>query len=123
MSEPLFSRVFNSTAQFANRIVPWHKLPKWIGLTQLFGLRDRLRRLNLVDTTILPSKGELEAGPCKASYLIGRTSDGKFNDLASPTMGAAGTRFGRNVPLENVYPEKDRLLEPNPRTVSRELLT
>ena len=39
-------------------------------------------------------------------------------------MGSAGARFGRNVPLELTYPEPEpAILEPNPRTVSRELLT
>ena len=36
-------------------------------------------------------------------------------------MGAAGSRFGRNVPLEDAY-HRD-VLEPNPRTVSQEFLT
>jgi len=40
-----------------------------------------------------------------------------------PQMGSAGARFGRNFPLENVFPDESRLLTPNPRTVSRELLT
>ena len=35
-----------------------------------------------------------------------------------------GARFGRNVPVEGTYPESaPQLLEPNPRVVSRELLT
>jgi len=38
-------------------------------------------------------------------------------------MGSAGTRFGRNVPIESTFPDYDRLMHPNPRTVSRELLT
>ena len=39
-------------------------------------------------------------------------------------MGSAGTRFGRNVPLRYAYPEPEpAILEPNPRMVSRELLT
>ena len=39
-------------------------------------------------------------------------------------MGMLGARFGRNVPLELTYPEPmPQLLEPNPRVVSRELLT
>ena len=39
-------------------------------------------------------------------------------------MGALGSRFGRNVPLSYTYAEPtDALLEPNPRLVSRELLT
>ncbi len=39
-------------------------------------------------------------------------------------MGALGSRFGRNVPLRWTYAEPtDSLLEPNPRLVSRRLLT
>jgi hypothetical protein len=40
-------------------------------------------------------------------------------------MGSAGTPFGRNVPLERTQRESDYTirLKPNPRTVSRELLT
>jgi len=38
-------------------------------------------------------------------------------------MGSAGSRFGRNVPLENVFPDTANLLVPNPRVVSRELMT
>jgi hypothetical protein len=123
MAEPFFARVFNSTTQVLNRIVPWHKLPKPLGLVLLYGIRDRLRRLNLYDTAILPSRGGVEAGPCQPEYLIGRNSQGIYNDMANPTMGAAGTRFGRNFPLEKVFPEESTLLSPNPRTLSRELLT
>ena len=38
-------------------------------------------------------------------------------------MGAAGCRFGRNVPLEHTFPDAPNLLIPNPRHVSRELMT
>jgi hypothetical protein len=39
-------------------------------------------------------------------------------------MGQVGTRFGRNVPLDRVYPEAEPgLMTPSPRLVSRELLT
>ena len=39
-------------------------------------------------------------------------------------MGMIGARFGRNVPVDRTYPEQlPQLLEPNPRLVSRELLT
>jgi hypothetical protein len=61
--------------------------------------------------------------PESARHLIARTPDGTYNDLENPRMGSAGTRFGRNVPLDRTFPDYDRLLQPNPRTVSRELLT
>ncbi len=55
--------------------------------------------------------------------LCGRTADGSYNDLENPRMGMAGTRFGRNVPLESVKNAAAvDLLTPNPRAVSESLL-
>jgi len=59
--------------------------------------------------------------PKGARYLTARTADGTYNDLNKPRMGSAGTRFGRNVPLDRTFP--DRVTQPSPRVVSRELLT
>lgn len=39
-----------------------------------------------------------------------------------PLAGAAGTRFGRNVPLAAAHPDTDNLLHPNPMLVSTRLL-
>ena len=52
-----------------------------------------------------------------------RTIDGTYNDLHVPKMGSVGCRFGRNVPLEHTFPDTPNLLIPNPRVVSRELMT
>jgi hypothetical protein len=52
-----------------------------------------------------------------------RTTDGTNNDLLYPAMGSVGRRFGRNVPLEHVFPDTDNLMTPSPRVVSRELMT
>jgi tetratricopeptide (TPR) repeat protein len=53
-----------------------------------------------------------------------RTADGSWNNLADPKEGAAGTRFLRNVDLSATRPETDaQLLTPNPREISRRLLT
>jgi Animal haem peroxidase len=39
-------------------------------------------------------------------------------------MGMANTRFGRNVPIANTMPESaETILEPNPRVISRRLMT
>jgi hypothetical protein len=35
-------------------------------------------------------------------------------------MGSVGARFGRNVPLDDTYPND--VLNPNPRTIANELL-
>jgi hypothetical protein len=57
-------------------------------------------------------------------YLGARTLDGTYNDLDDPLMGSLGSRFGRNVPPElTVREPDDLLLEPNPRRISRDLLT
>jgi len=108
-----------------NRHVPWYRLPGWLlAFGNLWVLREVLREQNLHDTSLLPSRG---AGPLPQptpDVLRWRTADGSFNSLEDPTMGQTGTRFGRNVPLGYTYPEDEpALLEPNPRLVSRKLLT
>lgn len=53
-----------------------------------------------------------------------RSADGSWNDLSEPMAGAAGTRFGFNTdPARTEAETVPRLLTPNPRTVSRALLT
>lgn len=120
----LFRRVFDRLAQVLDRLIGWYRLPKPLGLLVLVGLRNILRQRNLYDTTSLPSTGATQAGPPTPEILTERTADGSYNDLHVPTMGMAGTRFGRNIPLEKAYQESSEdLLLPNPRVVSRELLT
>jgi len=108
-----------------NRVVPWHRLPKWMGLLNLVALRDQLRANNLVDTyPSLESYGDAARCPMDHSkYLAVRHSDGKFNDLERPLMGCAGMRFGRNVPRHLTQaPSPEALLTPNPRLISERLL-
>jgi hypothetical protein len=51
-------------------------------------------------------------------------AEGTFNDLREPRMGSANTRFGRNVPVEFTWPDPEpQIMNPNPRVISRELLT
>ncbi|MGZ4318458.1 MAG: peroxidase family protein [Gaiellaceae bacterium] len=118
----LFSRAFSGTMEAVDRKVGWHRLPTPVGLLALLGIRNRLRAENLHDTGVPdPTDGE---APFDERYRSARTLDGTYNDLERPMMGAINTRFGRNVPVEHTHPEEPpRLLEPNPRTVSRELLT
>ena len=102
---------------------PWYTLPEALGLAELIGIRDTLRRENLVDTSRLPSVDPVKPPPYDESYLTARTADGSWNDLEHPEMGMAGTRFGRNVPLECTWPDQDRMMTPNPREISRKLMT
>jgi hypothetical protein len=100
--------------------VGWHRLPKPLAIPTLIGIRERLRHANLFDTGV-PENG---APPFDPRYRAARTLDGTHNDLERPMMGAMNTRFGRNVPPEDTFPEEPpRLLEPSPRAVSRELMT
>jgi hypothetical protein len=110
-------------AEMLDRRIGWHRLPVPLGLVTLIGLRRRLRERNLRDAppatrSVLPTSDD-------ERYVFTRTADGTRNDLENPTMGSAGMPFGRNVPLESAYPEnpRDVLEGPNPREVSRELLT
>ncbi|MDT5049454.1 MAG: hypothetical protein QOG75_5352 [Mycobacterium sp.] len=117
-------RAYDGLAQAIDHWIGWDRLPKPLGLAVLVGLRNILRQRNLYDTTSLPSVGGAQAKPFTPEMLTGRTPDGSYNDLDDPTMGMAGTRFGRNVPLEEGYQESpEYLLSPSPRVVSRELLT
>ena len=116
----IFHRVFLSLAQLVDDKIGWDKLPQWLGIVTLVGLRTRLREENLFDTGVGPAQAEL-ADP---RWLRARSPDGTYNDLDQPAMGAYGVRFGRNIPLERTYPPVGSLmLQPNPRLVSTRLLT
>jgi Animal haem peroxidase len=116
----MFSKLLMSVAGKLDRRYGWDKLPLPLGVLTLIGLRTRLRKDNLYDT------GESDAKPSTADgrERTERLMDGSWNDLSKPAMGMIGQRFGRNVPLAKTFPEPDaQLLEPNPRLVSRKLLT
>jgi hypothetical protein len=120
----LGARLLAAWAKRVDWTIGWWRLPSYTGGLVLAGLRVRLRESNLQDTERLPSAGVDGPPPDGDRHLTARTADGSWNDLSVPTMGRAGARFGRNVPNDRTYPEADdRLLEPSPRQVSRELLT
>jgi hypothetical protein len=99
----------------------WHDLPFPAAATKLVEMRDELRQKNLHDTEEPPL--ETREVPATADAYAVRTNDGTYNDLRCPRMGSAGVRFGRNVPLAEAMPDTPNLMNPNPRTVSLELLT
>ena len=125
MSPSPLSRVYASVAEASDHRFGWDRMPKPLAMLTLVGLRDRLRAENLYDTGRGPGDRPPPATDGQpARYLTARTLDGTYNDLDDPLMGSIGSRFGRNVPLDRVYPEPpESLLSPNPRTVSLELLT
>jgi len=105
--------------------IPWHRLPTPLALLKLSEFRKNLRQHNLHDTSQFKDKGKLPVPQPTPDgrHLVARTVDGSYNDLDHPEMGMVGTRFGRNMPLPDVSPNEKKLLEPNPRKVSRVLMT
>src|SRR5215217_3175233 len=118
---PPLRKAFEMVTQTVDRRIGWDRLPKLPGLVVLVGLRNVLRRENLHDTGAAPFRDAPPVAPFEPRFRAERTADGTHNDLAEPAMGMAGSRFGRNVPPERTHPAD--VLSPNPRTVSRRLLT
>lgn len=120
-----FARLLGRIFAALNRIIPWHRLPTWLGILNLYTIRNTLRKYNLHDTSTPRATAQPEPFPpiLHPEVAYERKADGTGNDLSDPKMGAAGTRFGRNLPLDRVKPKTDLLMTPNPRTVSRVLMT
>jgi heme peroxidase len=104
-------------AEKLDRVAGWDRLPRYLGIITLLGLRHRLRERNLYDTGRAPSQTEGPRGQRPAA----RTLDGSGNDPVDPWMGAVGTRFGRNAPP--VLEDEVALGSPPALEVSRRLLT
>jgi hypothetical protein len=104
----------------------WYQRPQFLAILTLAYMRERLNARNL-GTSYPPGRlvGFQHAGqtpPPGVSHF--RTADGSWNNLADPKEGAAGTRFLRNVEMEAIRPEfGEQLLTPNPREISRQLLS
>ena len=119
--DPLGESLLSKIGDFLHTRRPWYKLPRLLAVPQLIQIRNQLRQENLHDTEDPPLA--VHGGPVDEAVRTGRTNDGTWNDLKCPHMGAVGARFGRNFPLSETFPDTARLLEPSPRTVSRELMT
>src|SRR5262249_53868228 len=122
---PLRNRIIGGATRscltWLNHYVPWHRLPLRLSLLNLDALRHTLRQSNLIDTQPheAPPRARPVPPPIGEAERIYRTFDGRNNDLGDPQMGAVGATFGRNMP-----PVLDpaSFNEPNPITVSRELM-
>ncbi len=145
--QSLSMRLYRSGFLVMNGLgLPWYRLPTFLGVMNLGVLRDVLRAKNLVGTEDVPVTNPAgRDNPPKdptGTQLRERNDDGYYNDLrpAKYEMGSAstnskdpavpadfdrsnpGARFGRNVPPQATYPDEARLLDPNPREISRCLL-
>ena len=118
MAEDLLGRI----GRLLNRR-PWYELPRFLAMGRLVEIRDELRQKNLHDTEEPPLQKQEIPANLDPALREARTTDGTYNELNYPTMGAVGRRFGRNVPLDQTRPDAPNLLVPNPRVVSRELMT
>ena len=104
----------------------WYHRPQFLAILTLAYMREQLNARNL-GTSYPPGRlvafqppGQ-QPPPGVTHY---RTADGSWNDLANPKAGAAGTRFLRNVGMAAIRPEVgEQLLTPNPREISRKLLS
>jgi hypothetical protein len=111
---------FDELSEALDRKFGWNKLPLPLALATIVGLRNTLRSKNLYDTRSLPG-GEPTPAPAPADLMV-RSPDGTYNDLQDPTMGSAGTRFGRNAPIQMTYQDA-AMLSPSPREISLKLMT
>lgn len=103
--------------------IPWWRLPTLLAIPKLIKFRNELRQKNLVDTEDKPLSEGIDPIEKQPQLRFTRTYDGTYNDLKFPRMGSAGARFGRNVPLQFCFPDREKMMVPNPRTVSQELFT
>lgn len=118
-------RAFVGFFKGVNKVIVWHRLPKWIGVLNLLAYRYELRAKNLHDTYPSPEhQGDQKTCPFHdTKYYTIRHSDGKFNDVERPLMGCTGMRLGRNVPREyTAAPSQEELMTPNPRVISEKLM-
>ena len=104
----------------------WYRRPLYLGIVTLAHMRNSLNKNNLHSTypknALVGFLPEVPERPEGVQYY--RTADGSWNNLDDPKEGAAGTRLSRNIPINAVKPESDKqILIPNPREISRKLLT
>lgn len=104
----------------------WYRRSLFGGIMTLAYMRDRLNRRNLKsaypDGALVGFQDAGQTPPDGASHF--RMANGSWNNFDNPMEGAAGTRFSRNVDADAVRPETgEQLLTPNPRLISRRLLT
>jgi Animal haem peroxidase len=121
VATPVGERLLGVFAELTNRFRVWYRLPFMLAMPTILGHRVNMRERNLYDTERDPSLLKPLGGSNPRDQ---READGSYNDLGCPWMGMANARFGRNAPVGDTYGEQPPdLYEPNPRQVSRDLLT
>src|SRR6266571_3401835 len=123
----LITRIYGALAGYQDEVwTNWYRRPRWRAILALAHMREELNRHNLRD--VYPKRAlvgfQTKSQKPPPGVERCRTADGTWNNLENPMEGAAGTRFSRNVANDAIRPETGaRLLTPDPREVSRRLLT
>jgi len=123
----IVTKIYGGFAGYRDKIwTNWYRRPLLFGILTLAYMREKINAHNLKSTypkdVLVGFQPEGQLPPDGVKYF--RTADGSWNNLSNPKEGAAGTRFGRNVDLSSTTPETgEKLLTPNPREISRHLLT
>jgi tetratricopeptide (TPR) repeat protein len=121
------THLWGSIAGYRDRVwTNWYRRSLTLGILTLAYMREQLNKGNLKNTypggTLIGFQKPGQKPPPGATCY--RTADGTWNNLENPKEGAAGTRFLRNVHVDAIRPETgETLLTPNPREISRKLLT
>ena len=121
------THLWGSIAGYRDRVwTNWYRRSMTLGILTLAYMREQLNKKNLKNTypggTLIGFQKPGQKPPPEVTYF--RTADGTWNNLENPKEGAAGTRFLRNVNVDAIRPETGKtLLTPNPREISRKLLT
>jgi len=121
------THLWGSVAGYRDRVwTNWYRRSMTLGILTLAYMREQLNKKNLKNTypegTLIGFQKAGQTPPPGATCY--RTADGTWNNLENPKEGAAGTRFLRNVHVDAIRPETGQtLLTPNPREISRKLLT
>lgn len=121
------THLWGAIAGYRDRVwTNWYRRSTTLGILTLAYMREQLNKNNLKNTypkgTLTGFQKPGQTPPPGATCY--RTADGTWNNLENPKEGAAGTRFLRNVHVDAIRPETGQtLLTPNPREISRKLLT
>ncbi len=121
------TKIWGTVAGYTSKVwTNWYRRPLFLGILTLAYMREKMNAHNLVSTypkgSLVGFQPEGLEPPEGVKYY--RTADGSWNNLNNPKEGAAGTRLSRNVDLNAIKPERgEQLLTPNPREISRHLLT
>jgi len=121
------TQVWGRIAGYRDRVwTNWYRRRMTFAILTLAYMRENLNKNNLRSTypagTLTGFMPTNQSPPKGVTHF--RTADGSWNNLKNPKEGAAGTRFPRNVNNNAIRPESgDLLMTPNPREISRKLLT